>query len=114
MELNEENREQKLMIEVLGYIESNYREGELSELANMMHYDLYWLSKEIKKLSGKNYTDLVQEKRLKQAAYLLEHTAMSVMAVGLAVGYDNLSYFHRIFQKKYGMTPRKYRVFKNE
>ena len=65
MELNEENREQKLMIEVLGYIESNYREGELSELANMMHYDLYWLSKEIKKLSGKNYTDLVQEKRLK-------------------------------------------------
>lgn len=114
MELNEENREQKLMIEVLGYIESNYREGELSELANMMHYDLYWLSKEIKKLSGKNYTDLVQEKRLKQAAYLLEHTAMSVMDVGLAVGYDNLSYFHRIFQKKYGMTPRKYRVFKNE
>lgn len=113
MELNEENREQKLMIEVLGYIESNYREGELSELANMMHYDLYWLSKEIKKLSGKNYTDLVQEKRLKQAAYLLEHTAMSVMDVGLAVGYDNLSYFHRIFQKKYGMTPRKYRVFKN-
>lgn len=99
MELNEENREQKLMIEVLGYIESNYREGELSELANMMHYDLYWLSKEIKKLSGKNYTDLVQEKRLKQAAYLLEHTAMSVMDVGLAVGYDNLSYFHRIFQK---------------
>ena len=114
MELNEENREQKHMIEVLGYIESNYREGELSELANMMHYDLYWLSKEIKKLSGKNYTDLVQEKRLKQAAYLLEHTAMSVMDVGLAVGYDNLSYFHRIFQKKYGMTPRKYRVFKNE
>lgn len=114
MELNEENREQKLMIEVLGYIESNYREGELSELANMMHYDLYWLSKEIKKLSGKNYTDLVQEKRLKQAAYLLEHTGMSVMDVGLAVGYDNLSYFHRIFQKKYGMTPRKYRVFKNE
>ena len=110
MELNEENREQKLMIEVLGYIESNYREGELSELANMMHYDLYWLSKEIKKLSGKNYTDLVQEKRLKQAAYLLEHTAMSVMAVGLAVGYDNLSYFHRIFQKRFGMTPRKYRV----
>jgi len=30
----------------------------------------------------------------------------------MAVGYDNLSYFHRIFQKRYGMTPRKYRVDK--
>ena len=32
------------------------------------------------------------------------------MDIGLAVGYENMSYFHRIFQKKYGTTPRKYRV----
>jgi transcriptional regulator GlxA family with amidase domain len=52
----------------------------------------------------------VQAKRLSQAAYLLTHTAMSVMDVGLAVGYENMSYFHRIFQNRYGMTPRKYRT----
>jgi len=71
---------------------------------------VYWLSKEIKKLTGRNYIELVQEKRLKQAAYLLDNTNMSVMNVGLSVGYDNLSYFHRIFQKAFGMTPRRYRV----
>ena len=54
--------------------------------------------------------ELVQEKRLNQAIYLLEHTAMSVMEIGMSVGYDNISYFHRIFQKRYGMTPRKYRI----
>ena len=27
-----------------------------------------------------------------------------------AVGYDNISYFHRIFYKKYGTTPRKFRM----
>lgn len=110
METNTENRSQKLVIEVLGYIEENYRDGELTELAGVLNYDVYWLSKEIKKLTGRNYTELVQEKRLNQAAYLLEHTGMSVMDVGLSVGYDNLSYFHRIFQKRYGVTPRKYRV----
>ena len=109
MEIGGGNTRQRLMIDVLGYIESNYRDGELSELAEMMHYDIYWLSKEIKKMTGKNYTNLVQEKRLNQAAYLLEQTAMSVMDVALAVGYDNISYFHRIFRKKYGMTPLKYR-----
>ena len=75
-----------------------------------MHYDLYWLSKEIKKRTGKTYTELLQQKRLNQAAYLLSTTSISVMNVAMAVGYDNISYFHRIFQKEFGMTPRRYRV----
>lgn len=110
METNAESGEQKLIINVLGYIEEHYRDGELSELAKQLHYDLYWLSKEIKKLTGSNYTELVQRKRLGQAAYLLTHTSLSVMEIGMAVGYENISYFHRIFQKEYGMTPRRYRV----
>ena len=109
MEANEANLDQKLIIDVLGYIEEHYRDGELTQLANMLHYDAYWLSKEIKKQTGKNYTELVQTKRLNQAAYLLENTAMSVLEIGMAVGYDNQSYFHRIFQKRFGMTPKKYR-----
>lgn len=110
METNAQNREQKFMIEVYRYVEENYRDGELQELAGLLNYDIYWLSKEIKKKTGRNYIELVQEKRLNQAAYLLKNTAMSVMEIGLAVGYDNLSYFHRIFQKRYGVTPRRYRL----
>ena len=110
METNSGNRGQKLMLDVLGYIEEHYRDGELTQLAGMLNYDVYFLSKEIKKLTGSNYTELVQEKRLNQAAYLLDNTNMSVMDIGLSVGYDNLSYFHRIFQKHFGMTPRRYRV----
>ena len=59
--------------------------------------------------NGKEALELVQTKRLNQAAYLLENTALSVLEIGLAVGYDNQSYFHRIFQKKFGVTPKKYR-----
>lgn len=110
METNSGNSGQKLMLDVLGYIEEHYRDGELNQLAELLNYDVYWLSKEIKKLTGRNYIELVQEKRLNQAAYLLDNTNMSVMNVGLSVGYDNLSYFHRIFQKTFGMTPRRYRV----
>lgn len=109
METNTENHGRRLLIEVYAYIEENYRDGELTELAGLLNYDVCWLSKEIKKKTGRNYTDLVQEKRLNQAAYLLQNTAMSVMDIGLSVGYDNLSYFHRIFQRQYGMTPGKYR-----
>lgn len=110
METNAENKSQRLMIDVLGYIEENYRSGELTELAGMLHYDVSWLSREIKKMTGKNYIDLLQEKRLNQAGYLLEHTGMSVMDISMAVGYDNMSYFHRIFRRHYGMTPKKFRM----
>lgn len=101
--------EQKLIIDVLSYIEAHYRDGQLTELADHLHYDFNWLSKEIKKRTGKTYTVLVQNKRLGIAAYLLTSTSKSVMEIALEVGYDNISYFHRIFQKRYGTSPKKYR-----
>lgn len=97
------------IVRVLRYIEENYRTGSLTEIAGELHYDLYWLSREIKRQTGKTYKELLQEKRLIQASYFLKHTTLHVDEIGDAVGYSNLSYFHRIFQKKYGVTPKKYR-----
>ncbi|NLL68280.1 MAG: helix-turn-helix domain-containing protein [Clostridiaceae bacterium] len=102
--------EQKLIIKVLSYIEEHYRDGELQELASHLHYDFYWLSKEIKKRTGRTYTELLQTKRLNQAAYLLNTTSIPIADVAIAIGYDNIAYFHRIFRKRFGVTPRTYRV----
>lgn len=110
LETDAESSRQQLVISVLQYVEEHYRDGELTDLAEQLHYDLYWLSREIKKQTGQTYTELVQIKRLNQAAYLLKTTSMSVLDIGMAVGYENQSYFHRIFQKQFGTTPRKYRV----
>lgn len=110
MEMGTGGKQRRLMIDVLDYVEEHYREGGLCELAGLLHYDISWLSREIKKITGRNFTELLQEKRLNQAAYLLQHTSMPVMDIAAAAGYDNTSYFHRIFQKRYGLTPRKYRL----
>ena len=110
METAETDKQQKLVMDVLSYIEEHYRDGNLETLAKMLHYDMRWLSKEIKKRTGVNYTELVQNKRLNQAAYLLSTTNRNIIDISLAVGYDNTSYFHHIFQKRFGMTPRKYRL----
>lgn len=102
---------EKFIMSVLSYIDEHYRDGELSELAENLHYDFYWLSREIKKRTGQTYTELVQIKRLSQAAYLLSHTAMAVSDVAIAVGYENISYFHKLFRKNYNMSPKKYRDY---
>lgn len=104
-----DTHEEAAVMRVLRYIEENYRTGSLTEISEILHYDMYWLSREIRRRTGRTYKELLQEKRLTQAAYLLKHTDLHVDAVSEAVGYSNKSFFHRIFQEKYGLTPKKYR-----
>ncbi len=99
----------EILAKVYQFVEEHYQDGELSELANTLGYDLYWLSRRIKKLTGQTYTELVQQKRLQQAGFLLEKTTMSVADIGYLVGYSNTSYFYRLFKGVYGKTPREYR-----
>ncbi len=109
VDMGNDMSEQKVMLSVLRYVEENYREGELTNLAEMMHYDLSWLSRLIKKQTGKTFTELMQVKRLNQAAFLLKSTNLTVVDVCQRVGYENISYFHRLFNKAFGMTPKNYR-----
>lgn len=102
--------DEKLIVRVLSYIEENYKEGSLSQLSQILHYDFSALSREIKTRTGKNYTDIVQEKRLSKACMLLKNTNLSVDMVAEQTGYKNVSFFHRLFKSRYGVSPRKYRI----
>lgn len=104
-----ETRSQEVVLQVFRYIENNYKDGSLAEAARVMHCDFYWLSHEIKAQTGKTYTELLQEKRLSQAAYLLKNTLLSAEEISKAVGYENKSYFYRIFTLHYGQSPKKFR-----
>ena len=102
-------REQQTVLELLKYLERGYVGGSLTEAAELLHCDVAWLSREIKRRTGRTYTELLQERRLLQASWLLEHTNQRISDIALAVGYENVSYFHRIFRKRFSMSPKKYR-----
>lgn len=110
IEVGKNNFEQELLLAVYRFIEENYKNGELSELAENLHFDLCWISRMIKKLAGRTYTELLQAKRLSQAVYLLVNSKLTIDDIAVAVGYDNISYFHRLFKGAYNMTPREYRL----
>lgn len=104
-----QTKEDKAIFKLLDYIETNYINGSLAEAANEFHYDISWLSREALRKTGKTFTQLMQEKRLSQAAFLLKNTTAKVSDISLSVGYENISYFHKKFGEHYGMTPREYR-----
>ena len=104
-----ETAEQNAVLSVLRCIEEHYADGSLSEIASSLHYDLPYLSRLVRKTTGKNYTELLQEKRLSQAAWLLRNTDRRVDEIARVVGYENISYFHRLFAARFGQSPKKYR-----
>ncbi len=101
--------ESKLGLKVLRYIEEQYKDAELSVIADELGYEIYWLSRQIKKLTGKNFKELLLEKRLKQSEYLLRETNLTILNIIDKVGYTNTSYYYRVFKEKYGVSPKEYR-----
>ncbi len=98
-----------IVVESLKYIEEHYKNGTLQELAEQLMQSSSSLSKNIKKATGFTFKDLMQEKRLMKAKELLETTNFPVRSVVEEVGYDNISYFYRIFKSKYKKTPKELR-----
>jgi len=61
-----------------------------------------------KQTFGDTIYNYYQEIRMQEAAFLLKQAGYSVSEVGYQLGFSNLSHFSRLFQKHYGMTPKKY------
>ena len=98
-----------LVLDVLREIEENYNAVNLSELARRYNVSAAYLSRIIKQSTGCTFKDLLQTKRLARAAKLLRESRLSVQDIIAASGYDNTSYFYRIFKERYKTTPKSYR-----
>ena len=95
---------------VLGYINSDCKNANLTKIAADTHQSMTVLSRLIKQKTGYTFQELLQHKRFETAAHLLAETNLPVEEIALDVGYENQSYFFRQFKERYGMTPRKYRI----
>ena len=101
--------DQSVIMKVLRYVEDNYKNGTLNEIAGIVHYEHSTLSRLIKKKTGRSFTQLLQEKRLAQAAWFLLNTDERVDDIAFLVGYENLTHFHKLFTDCYGKSPKHYR-----
>ena len=102
--------ENMIAMTTLDYIEQQYKTATLTELCEKLHLPMHMLSKMIRKNTGFNFKELLQRKRLNKAVELMCETDLPIADIIAAVGYENGSYFHRVFRERYHTTPRAFRV----
>lgn len=104
------NAQNQIVSEVERYILGNYSENlTLQTLAAQVHVSPSWLSKLIKKETGKNFLEHLTDTRLDVARSLLNDLNLKIYHVSSRVGYQDTIHFSRLFKRKYGLTPQKFR-----
>lgn len=58
---------------------------------------------------GQTITSYIENLRLKHACELLRHTSLTIKEISSACGYDDQNYFSRVFKKRLGISPTKYK-----
>lgn len=95
---------------ILKYVENHYMEKITIEAAaketglSASHFMKYF-----KNTMGTSFINYLNEYRLTMAQRLLVSSESSILAIAEECGFENLSYFNRIFKKRYAQTPREYR-----
>ena len=105
---NDEN-----LVLMLQYIQSNYARLTLTELARFFGYSERHITRIIKSSTGKSFSEITKELRMKKSAELLANPDIPITSVVEMVGYNDLSTFYKAFRSYYGMTPAKYRQSAN-
>lgn len=106
---NRDSYDASVIHEITKYIKTSFKDANLKDLENILHMNDYQICKLIKKSTGKTFKELVQIERMKQTKKLLLTSNLSIMEIMNIVGYDNSTYFYKVFNNYYGMTPKEYK-----
>lgn len=93
------------------YISSNYSYPiTVEDIASYVGLSRSHLFRSFEAVLGQSPKEYLTAFRMKQACYLLEHSDLSVTAIGISVGFDNSLYFSKAFHHLKGLSPREYRA----
>ena len=94
---------------ILCEIQTNYQTVTLKSLSEKYFFSEEYLSRLIRKLTGKTFSTLLRETRIHQAEMLLSRTTLSIVEISELVGYSEAANFAKAFKAVTGLSPAQYR-----
>lgn len=108
-----EGAKEQRIIDIMNYIQNNYKTVTLDDLAQIFFLSKPYISKYIKEKTGMTFQENVKKVRMKKSRTLLKNNNMSVESIAESVGYQNVEHYNRLFKKIYNITPVEFRKQNN-
>jgi len=97
------------IIRAIQYIEEHITENiSLSGVAEHLNLSKEYTASLFKKETGETVTFYIQERKMQLAKEKMQTTNAPLSKIAADLGYDNYSYFSRIFKKHFNISPQKY------
>lgn len=108
--LAEINNTQKLMFEILGYINNHYfEELTLETVAAKYYLSTCYFSRTFKAATGFHFVEYLNNVRIKEAKELLLNSSLTINEIAAAVGFHSNTHFGRVFKQIAGCSPSAYK-----
>jgi AraC-like DNA-binding protein len=103
------NKSNPIATDILDYIDSHFSSVTLASLSSKFGYNSKYMSRMIRQLTGRGFTEYVNSKRMDRACLLLSNSNLSIHDIIEECGLSNETYFYRCFRTQFHMTPNEYR-----
>lgn len=101
-----------MVSQLINYINEYYDKENnmsLSRLSKLYYFDENYIGRVFKKQTGKTFSQYLNGIRLKRSLDLLLNTDRAIIDIAFAVGFNNVTYYNRLFKKRFGVSPSQYR-----
>ena len=100
----------EMIKQALQYIAQHYAEPlSLEQVAARVHLTPAYFSTLFKRSTGTSFKEHLNMVRVEESKRLLSHTEYSLLDIAVATGFDNQSYYTKVFKKYTGLTPGQFR-----
>ncbi len=104
------SKSNEIIKKAIRYISKNFtRNLTLEEVANHVHLNPTYFSTLFKQSTGSSFKEYLNMVRIEESKRLLANTDYSIIDISLATGFEDQSYFSKVFKKFTGLTPKQYR-----
>ncbi|MDO5424332.1 MAG: AraC family transcriptional regulator [Eubacteriales bacterium] len=108
-EKTKKEKESFRLADILQYIDEHCTDCTLKELADAFGYSSDYFSRKLRQKTGKSFQELVGEQRMNRVVLQLKNMDASIAEIANNCGFQNLSFFYRKFNEKFGITPKEFR-----
>lgn len=109
-EPNADSADARLLAKITDTVEAHIADSDfnVTRLQESLGLGSKLLYRKVKQMTGKTPIEFIRHIRMQRAAIMLREGRFSVSEVMYMVGFSNSSYFSKVFQKTYGITPAEY------